>query len=77
MFFSIFISYILICRETTTTFICVRPFYTAVFYFPIVRTIVQLLNGYSPVAYTQKYNIRNNEASLETVINGYTLIRNR
>ena len=51
--------YFLICiGKVTPPFINVRPFHTTVFYFPFVRAVVQLLNGYLQVTYAFQVAVR-------------------
>ncbi len=40
------------------SFIYVRPFNTAVFYFPFIRAVVQLLNGYLQVTHAFQVTVR-------------------
>lgn len=49
----------LVCfGKITSPFIYVCPFNTAVFYFPFIRAVVQLLNGYLQVTHAFQVAVR-------------------
>ena len=49
----------LVCfGKITPPFIDVRPFNTAIFYFPFIRAVVQFLNGYLQVTHAFQVAVR-------------------